>query len=172
LGKLNFAPGFTPLKSLKGFTLIEMMVAVGILGVMAAAMLAVLNPFSQFQKANDTKRKTDLSQISKALESYYQDNQKYPASSNFKISDPKQTPNERSWGSSWRPYMNVIPKDPSGSKNYVYSVSADGQTYYLYASLDKGITADQCHGASPCGSATACGSGTCNYGIASPDVTP
>jgi prepilin-type N-terminal cleavage/methylation domain-containing protein len=96
----------------KGFTLVELIVAIGILGILAITAIVAINPFAQFQKADDIRRKSDLAQIQRALESYYQDNKAYPAACNdntFRI--------ERSdgscitWGGSWQPYMNLVPKD-------------------------------------------------------------
>jgi len=161
------------IKNNKGFTLIEMLVAIGILAVLATAAITVLNPFAQIQKSNDAKRKADLSQIQKALEIYYQDNNKYPANTTaYEISGA-------AWGSSWQPYMNVIPSDPTTGKNYVYYVTNDGQSYYLYASLDRGKLDPQacsgtngvCSGAGLSNMETLCG-GVCNFGLSSPDVSP
>lgn len=162
-----------------GFTLIELLVAIGILGVMATVAIAVLNPFAQFQKADDAKRKADLSQIQKALEIYYQDYGEYPAFTNnsyylYPIVTLPATRGQKIWGSSWQPYMNVIPKDSNGNKNYVY-YTTDRQSYYLYASLDRGTSADHCQGADPCNT-NKCSGGvgtyTCNFGVSSPNVSP
>ena len=149
----------------KGFTLVELLTVVGILGILAAAAITVLNPLEQFKKANDSQRKSNLSQIQKAMETYYQDNNRYPAS--------------LTWGSDWAPYMNVIPEDPKPNYTYVYWASADRQTYYIYASLERGSKDPQaCNGGGSCVSlspngisATACG-GTCNYGVSTPNVSP
>lgn len=144
---------------------------------MATGIIVALNPLVQLQKAQDAKRKSDLSQIQKALETYYQDNGRYPSSS----SDNKikgLDNNAVAWGSSWQPYMSVLPKDPSSSKSYMYKIAGlDGQTYYLYASLDRGGNDPQacfpdggsCNNAP---SDTGCGSGVCNYGVSSPNVSP
>src|ERR1035437_3562444 len=120
-------PIIMKIKNNTGFTLIELIVAIGILGVMAVAAMAALNPFAQFQKANDAKRKADLSQIQKALETYYQDYGQYPAyvlDSGYYYLNPVVTPPattaEKKWGTSWQPYMNVLPIDPTSSKSYVY----------------------------------------------------
>jgi prepilin-type N-terminal cleavage/methylation domain-containing protein len=156
----------------KGFTLIEMTVAIGILGVMAVTAIAVLNPFAQFQKADDAKRKADLSQIQKALESYYQDYQRYPAqinSGDYRINDSKLGLID--WGKSWGLYMNILPKDSVLANHYVYySPDTNGQTYYIYASLNK-AGSGTCTSSTFCGTGNYCG-GTCNYGVSSPNVTP
>lgn len=149
----------------RGFTLVELITVIGILGILSVALLTVLNPLEQFKKANDSKRKSDLSQIQKALETYYQDNNRYPASI--------------LWGESWSPYMNVAPEDPKPNYTYVYWTSADGQTYYIYASLERGSKDPQaCNSGNACTSLsgngispTACGA-TCNYGVSTPNVSP
>ena len=157
-----------------GFTLIELIVVIGIISIMAIAVLAVLDPSSQIKKANDARRKADLSQIQKALETYYQDNGNYPAvGSGYKLTDKSGT--IVNWGSSWSPYMNVIPKDSTLSHTYVY-YSPDRQSYYLYANLERGIKDPQvCNGVLNCASVPAgvnCGGVVCNYGVSSVDVSP
>lgn len=158
----------------RGFTLIELIIVFAILGMMAAAVIAVLNPFAQFQKANDARRKADLSQIQKALESYYQDNGKYPdnaSASDYRIMNESGA--IINWGGSWQPYMNILPKDPT--TGYTYLFVSNGQTYYLYASLERGNKDPQvCNSGNRCTNAPVnanCG-GTCNYGVASADVNP
>jgi type II secretion system protein G len=176
------------IKNNTGFTLIELIVAIGILGVMAVAAMAALNPFAQFQKANDAKRKADLSQVQKALETYYQDYGQYPAysvNSGYYYLDPiTSAPNvtpavttQETWGSNWQPYINVLPKDPTSTKSYAYYSTPDGQTYYLYASLDRGANdPEACNKGNACANlpdGVSCGTGAvCNYGVSSPNVQP
>ncbi len=165
-------------KKRNGFTLIELILVVAIMGVLSVGVMLTLNPFAQVQKASDARRKSDLSQIQKALETYYQDNGKYPAnSSGYLIITVVQNPSCQTppcnvaWGTNWQPYMNVLPKDPSINKNYVYysPESDNGQSYFIYASLDRVQSSEACTN-SPCNT-TSCG-GTCNFGVSSPDKTP
>jgi len=166
----------------RGFTLVEMLIVLAVLGVLATAILLTLNPIEQLHKANDAKRKTDLSQVKRALDLYYDDNGRYPASSvDFKIVNVATTLN---WGSAWQPYMNALPKDPKSSNTYEYysPAAANGQTYYIYANLERGAKDPQaCNSGNACTSiltggagfpvANSCG-GTCNYAISSPNVAP
>ncbi|MGB9706948.1 MAG: type IV pilin protein, partial [Microgenomates group bacterium] len=59
-----------------GFTLIELLVAVAILGILATVGLGSFQ--SSQMKGRDARRKSDLSQIQKALEMYYNDKGAYP----------------------------------------------------------------------------------------------
>lgn len=155
-----------------GFTLIELLVVLGILGILTTSLLAIINPLAQIQKANDAKRKTDLESLQRALEIYYQDNGSYPPSTGNKIKG-------LSWGSSWTPYINSLPKDPLAAHHYIY-YSPNNQTYYLYANLERGKNDPQaCNKGNACSSlsgsgfpaATSCGA-TCSYGVSSPNVSP
>lgn len=162
-----------------GFTLIELIIVIAILGVLATTLIMTLNPADQYAKAVDAKRKVELSQIQKALESYYQDhNGSYPLSdSEYKIQDASV--GSINWGSAWGSYIPVLPKDPANGKKFVY-YSYDGREYYLYAALDRLTDPDVCQGlvngecaSLPLHNNTLCGSGNkCNYGVSSPNVTP
>lgn len=164
------------MRNFKGFTLIELIVVIAIISVLALTAIAALNPFAQFQKGNDARIKSDLAQVQKGLETYYQDKGRYPTKSvDYKIVDPNL--GTISWGGTWQPYMNIVPKDPTSTHNYIYNVSADGQTYYLYANLLRGVKDPQsCSGGTACPnvpSGVTCGSGSaCNFGVTSPNVTP
>lgn len=163
-------------KTEKGFTLIELVIVTAILGIFFAALLNILNPLEQFSKANDARRKSDLGQIQKALESYYQDNGRYPkqfSSTDYRIQGKTGV---IPWGGTWQPYINVVPKDP-GKYQYVY-YSPDtsyGQTYYLFASLDRKTDPQTCFkNGNKCTNAPgskAC-IGECDYGVSSPNVSP
>lgn len=161
----------------RGFSLVEVLIVIAVIGILAGATIAILNPAVQIQKANDSKRKSDLVQIQKAFDTFYQDNGKYPDAANNKIKSLDG--NIADWGTQWLPYMAQLPKDPSSSKNYVYVKSLTGQAYYLYANLDRGGNDPQAcfPSGNPCSSAVtngvsaACG-GNCNYGVSSPNVSP
>lgn len=171
--------------SQQGFTLIELIVSIGILAILAGFVLAILNPFVQIQKGNDGRRKADLSAIQKGLEQYYQDVGRYPQMDNATYQIKDSTGSIVAWGKTtpaWQRYMSVLPKDPlDPGYKYVYFVRSDGQAYWLYAGLERGSKdADVCNGGQACVSmgatnnnipSVSCGV-TCNFGISSPNVTP
>ena len=166
----------------EGFTLVELVTVIGILSILAVGSIIALDPYAQFQKANDSKRKSDLAQIQRALETYYQDNGSYPTYSSltsprYRIVRADTTTAD--WGTQFKPYMNLLPKDPVGSDNYVYY--STGQSYYLYATLDRGsldpqvcknLVGNECPSVSANGiPAKSCG-GYCDYAATSPNVAP
>jgi general secretion pathway protein G len=164
----------------RGFTLIELLLGIAILAILGTTVFFMLNPFEQIRKTNDTKRKSDLAQMQRALELYYQDFGRYPQSSgDYKIYINSAT---ITWGNSWQPYIAALPKDPSPTASYVYysPPSSNGQSYYIYASLQRGSKDTQsCNAGNACASmsqsgfpvSNSCG-GVCNYGVSSPNVSP
>ena len=188
---LTSEKGFTPLdilnysvkrRDLTGFSLIELLVVMGVLGIIIGSAVFTLNPLEQLQKSRDAERKNDLAQIQRALETFYNDYGRYPENtSEYKIDeDTTAGVSEVNWGDSWAPYIATLPKDPTLGRRYVYS--ADSQTYSLYASLERGAKDSAvckpggavCDNAPPtatfpCGSTT---NEVCNYGVSSSNISP
>ncbi|HZJ18448.1 MAG TPA: type II secretion system protein GspG [Patescibacteria group bacterium] len=162
--------------SILGFTLIELITSVAVLAIIATISVVALDPFTQFQKAGDARIKSDLSQIEKSFELYYEDNGKYPdATASYKINS---LGGEIDWGTAWQPYMNILPKDPRSNRNYVYYSPSDGQSYYIYANLNREEDTALCNSdGSACSSLSQngvtedCGA-VCNFGVSSQNVSP
>jgi prepilin-type N-terminal cleavage/methylation domain-containing protein len=53
--------------SKRGFTLIEILIVIGIIALLAAGIIIALNPGRQFAKARDTQRVSHLNDILKAI---------------------------------------------------------------------------------------------------------
>ena len=68
------------MKRKKGFTLIELMVVISIIGILATIIIVTF--VNAAAKSRDSKRKTDLNAISSALEMYFYDNKFYPIGGN------------------------------------------------------------------------------------------
>ena len=128
------------IRNKKGFTLIEILINLTLIGILSAFMFA---NFSTIKKARDTRRKADLKQIEKALEQYRSDNGIYPSNPvngitdlvNCPVASPTYFGDDVSSDPCSITYLNKIPTDPGGSStwnsgNYLY-YSGDGQKYYL-----------------------------------------
>lgn len=62
------------IKNQKGFTLIELLVVIGILAILLAITLIAINPARQFGNANNTKRRSDVTQILSAIGQFAAEN--------------------------------------------------------------------------------------------------
>ncbi len=63
---------------LPGFTLIELLIVIAVLGVLAAAVLVVINPVEQLARGRDSGRKSSIAQLGRAMQSYYTTQFGYP----------------------------------------------------------------------------------------------
>lgn len=98
-------------KSNKGFTLIEIMVVVVILGILGA--LIIPNIMGRTDDARATAAKNDLRSIASALELYRLDNYDYPSTDQgleALVSEPSGFPEPVNWNSDG--YLKKLPVDP------------------------------------------------------------
>lgn len=101
----------------KGFTLIEILVVVAIIGVLATISLMALN--TSRAKARDARRIEDVRKIALALEQYTADNGDYPvvafARSNTKTNSAWLVLEEK-----LSPYIAKLPVDPINDSSFYY----------------------------------------------------
>lgn len=68
----------TAQSSNKGFTLVELLIVIALLGVLAVTVLAAINPLEQLNRARDTGMESDASQLLAAIDRYYATQQRFP----------------------------------------------------------------------------------------------
>lgn len=152
----------------------ELMIVIVILGVLSTVGIGAF--ISSQLKGKDTRRKSDLTNIAKALEAYYNDKSTYPtadASGNMRGCYPDDA-TVCVWGAIFKDknntvYMPILPKDPTSAQNYYYN---GGSGYFqIYALLENNQDVDLNHdgaGLVQYYDNTNCGSGKhCNWGVAS-----
>ena len=61
-------------KQLRGFTLVELLVVIGILAILLAIVLIAINPARQFAQARNTQRDSNVNAILNAVYAYAADN--------------------------------------------------------------------------------------------------
>ena len=115
----------------RGFTLIEIMVVVVIIGLLAAVILP--NVFGNVVKAQITKARSDIRAIEAGLTMYRLDNFKYPSSDlglNALVQRPSD-PTVRHWREGG--YLKRINADPWGNPYQYVFPGTRGQEYDLYS---------------------------------------
>lgn len=65
-------------KYTKGFTLVELLIVIALLGVIALIVIAAINPIEQANRSRDTKMKADGGQLLSAIERYFAANYEFP----------------------------------------------------------------------------------------------
>ncbi len=99
-----------------GFTLIEIMVVIVILGVLAA--LVVPRVMNRPDEARVVAAKQDVASIMQALKLYRLDNQRYPSTEQG-LQSLVVRPTAGPAADNWKAYLDKVPNDPWG-KPYQY----------------------------------------------------
>lgn len=109
----------------KGFTLVELLVVIAVLGVLATvAMVRLTGPE---RGARDSRRQSDLKQYQTSLEVYANRNNGIYPVVNGAAATVLCTPLG----------LTGCPTDPQGTNPYQYQSNASGSAYVLYARLER-----------------------------------
>lgn len=124
-------PQTTPRRRGGGFTLIEVMVVVIILGVLAAIVVPKI--MDRPDEARVTKAQHDIRALSSALNLYRLDNFEYPSTDQgleALVERPAGTPEPRNWKEGG--YLDRLPRDPWGNP-YQYLRPGEHGDFDLYS---------------------------------------
>lgn len=147
------------MKNKKGFTLVELLVVISIIGILSSFAVVSLN--SARQKARDALRRGDMAQVRTALNLYYDDNNyQYPPCGTLDPNVPDfgadvgsgpgtgstcySTVLAAALTGGTRPLMDKIPEEPRNPTNdpdenstYIYRYVSDGNEYALVYTLEE-----------------------------------
>ncbi len=119
----------------KGFTLLEIMVVIVILGVLAA--MVVPNLMGNKDKADRQKVVSDVIALENALDMYKLDNSNYPSTDQgleALVSEPSGSPEPRNYREDG--YIKRLPQDPWGNDYVLNSPGEHGKIDILSVGLD------------------------------------
>ena len=114
----------------RGFTLVELIVVIAIIGMLAAIIITVLSG-TQLE-ARDKRRVADLAELRNALNQYANDHGIFPREADGMNGD---TATNATFVAALKPYLNGLPHDPVGIGDATYYYYYDGHalcgsTYY------------------------------------------
>ena len=112
----------------KGFTLIEMLIVIAIIGILASVVLVGLGPVQK--QGRDARRISDLRQTQNGLELYFNKNGRYPAATDW--------PSLKTALIGGSIGVSNVPSDPRNVApyQYQYATNATGDSYVLGAQLE------------------------------------
>lgn len=120
------------LKQQKGFTIVELLIVIVVIGILATLVIVTFTGIQQ--KARNTKRQTDINAINSHVEAFYAQNGYYPTLAHM---------NDATWRSTNVKGLDPAAlQDPKGSAQTL--VAAAAANSYAYAVTDDANSAAAC----------------------------
>ncbi|MEK7118386.1 MAG: type II secretion system protein [Patescibacteria group bacterium] len=150
-----------PVSRKKGFTLIEILIVIGLIAILAGVTLVAINPTRQFAQGRDAQRVSHLNVLLNAIGQRIADNKGFfsgvnpangitcpsiPATTTMiMFSNATTTPSESGdLGCLVPTYLQTLPTDPSGSMvasstGYMYFQDVNGRVHVLATTTEPSI---------------------------------
>jgi prepilin-type N-terminal cleavage/methylation domain-containing protein len=130
-------------KQKRGFTLLEILLVIALIGILASIVLVAINPNNQLAQARNTVRFDDITEVNQALENYFVANRAYPVGITTSYQDicpVGVTTNCVNLSALVPTYMPAIPKDPTGGNYQVALNPTNGQISLKVSTGEIGAT--------------------------------
>lgn len=119
----------------KGFTIVELLIVIVVIGILAAITIVAFNGVQQ--RAKYSTMKQDIAAIEKVIKLYYADNGEYPATGTAHGNTTDLT----TIVGVVPKYTTKLPTFPAGSVGYyAYILGAGGQEYKIVRLVGSGVT--------------------------------
>lgn len=129
----------------KAYTLMELLIIIALLILFAFLAIVLINPYAQMQKGNDSKRKYEVSEMSRIFDEFFNDYGVYPDDSQACYNDASQENDVCACficgadpaSPSFHPYFSTLPCDPQHpAQNYLYEYQCSGKKWFkIYTKL-------------------------------------
>ncbi|PWU22883.1 hypothetical protein C5B42_04845 [Candidatus Cerribacteria bacterium 'Amazon FNV 2010 28 9'] len=110
-----------------GFTMIELLVVISVIGILAVAVLSAINPIEQINKGRDTSTRSDAGELLSASERYFSIHQVYPWNEPRTAQNPYGVAQNANFSTTYSTafFFNgpADQKDAAGTWNWLYQLS-------------------------------------------------
>jgi prepilin-type N-terminal cleavage/methylation domain-containing protein len=110
----------------QGFTLVELLVVISLVGILAGVTISIINPVKQRKVAEDGVKQSNLQKFALGIEAYGNANSKYPIGPLDTTGGPGNTPDNVPDEVELTNFVVKIPNgEPTSTAIYNYYISAD-----------------------------------------------
>lgn len=112
------------LRSNKGFTLVELLVVISLVGILAGVMISIINPVKQRKIAEDGVKMANLQKYALGIEAYGNANSFYPDEMEYGEDNVPLVPEIRS-------FIAQVPNDEPPGAFYSYNIDSSDDSFTI-----------------------------------------